>query len=596
MGRECVLLHPWDNKNTSRFNIYLRTCSLVKKEKIRYDNTNPSSLVVKQERKYWIFNIFGNICWYIFATSPSLRSSSVSKVFRITSYLSTLHKKTTLFIRMSAFTALNAQAFRMRSSSFTESSSASSAGLRGARALSRRHNVKIYRCVSLSSSQQQRSTSSWSREESSNTSTTSGRQQLVEVLQKSTRNSKKRGSGVIVGVRNSSNSRNYYSLTNNENDHSSTSSSEERKKVYTPQKNWWGTGSYTNSVFSKKVVTRAATNNFSAYASSDNNNNSNNEIFKGNAFLNLFLGPPLKILGALWKRLAKPLQDFGFGRTRIVEGGVGLFIVGGVMLGALITGWIVGIFNNARKNSYQAFIEFPLACGIQVGTNVRIRGVKAGTVLSVQPALDKVTVLVEMDDKKVPIPRNSTIDANQSGLIAETIIDITPKLPIPQAQWGPLDAGCEGEGVVVCDRGRIQGRPGVSMDDLVGICTRLAREMEQQDGIRKMFQVTDGAQDLMQVLEPLLTEAALIARDLRPMMQGVKDQGTLETIELLAGHASATVQDIRELRQTILTEENQDMLRQSISTLTKTLQHVEKVSGDISSVSGDRALEPTCDT
>ena len=246
---------------------------------------------------------------------------------------------------------------------------------------------------------------------------------------------RKRGSGVIVGVRNSSNSRNYYSLTNNENDHSSTSSSEERKKVYTPQKNWWGTGSYTNSVFSKKVVTRAATNNFSAYASSDNNNNnnSNNEIFKGNAFLNLFLGPPLKILGALWKRLAKPLQDFGFGRTRIVEGGVGLFIVGGVMLGALITGWIVGIFNNARKNSYQAFIEFPLACGIQVGTNVRIRGVKAGTVLSVQPALDKVTVLVEMDDKKVPIPRNSTIDANQSGLIAETIIDITPKLPIPQA-------------------------------------------------------------------------------------------------------------------------------------------------------------------
>ncbi len=477
----------------------------------------------------------------------------------------------------------------MRSSSFTESSSASSAGLRGARALSTKHNVKIYRCVSLSSSQQQRSTSSWSREESSNTSTTSGRQQLVEVLQKSTRNSKKRGSGVIVGVRNSSNSRNYYSLTNNENDHSSTSSSEERKKVYTPQKNWWGTGSYTNSVFSKKVVTRAATNNFSAYASSDNNNNnnSNNEIFKGNAFLNLFLGPPLKILGALWKRLAKPLQDFGFGRTRIVEGGVGLFIVGGVMLGALITGWIVGIFNNARKNSYQAFIEFPLACGIQVGTNVRIRGVKAGTVLSVQPALDKVTVLVEMDDKKVPIPRNSTIDANQSGLIAETIIDITPKLPIPQAQWGPLDAGCEGEGVVVCDRGRIQGRPGVSMDDLVGICTRLAREMEQQDGIRKMFQVTDGAQDLMQVLEPLLTEAALIARDLRPMMQGVKDQGTLETIELLAGHASATVQDIRELRQTILTEENQDMLRQSISTLTKTLQHVEKVSGDISSVSGD---------
>ena len=495
----------------------------------------------------------------------------------------------------------------MRSSSFSESSSCSSSlrgGGRGAttrtRAFSTRRDdttsTKIFRrrCVSLSSF-------SRSKRESGRRQQQQQQQQLVEALQQqhqrrnNNTTTKSRGSGVIVGVRNdnsSDSSLNYYSLnSSNENDQTS-SNREERKKTAAAQrhgkKNWWGTGSYTNSVFSKKVVTRATTNNFSAYAASDeNNNNNNNDIFKGSAAFNLFLGPPMKIFGALWNRLAKPLQDFGFGRTRIMEGGVGLFIVGGALLGALIAGWIVGIFNNARKNSYQAFIEFPLACGIQCGTNVRIRGVKAGTVLSVQPALDKVTVLVEMDDKKVPIPRNSTIDANQSGLIAETIIDITPKLPIPQAQWGPLDAGCEGEGVIVCDRGRIEGRPGVSMDDLVGICTRLAKEMEQQDGIRKMFQVTDGAQDLMQVLEPLLTEAALIARELRPMMQGVKDQGTLETIELLAGHASATVQDIRELRQTILTEENQDMLRQSISTLTKTLQHVEKVSGDISSVSGD---------
>ena len=41
----------------------------------------------------------------------------------------------------------------------------------------------------------------------------------------------------------------------------------------------------------------------------------------------------MKIFGALWNRLAKPLQDFGFGRTRIMEGGVGLFIVGGATVG-----------------------------------------------------------------------------------------------------------------------------------------------------------------------------------------------------------------------------------------------------------------------
>ena len=30
------------------------------------------------------------------------------------------------------------------------------------------------------------------------------------------------------------------------------------------------------------------------------------------------------------------------------------------------------------------------------------------------------------------IPRNSNIEANQSGLIAEPLIDITPQLPIPE--------------------------------------------------------------------------------------------------------------------------------------------------------------------
>lgn len=296
---------------------------------------------------------------------------------------------------------------------------------------------------------------------------------------------------------------------------------------------------------------------------------------------------PQSLLLTLVRRLVKPLQDFGFGRTRLWEGGVGLFIISGVALTFIIWGWIQGLLSFARKNSYQAFIEFPVACGIQVGTNVRIRGVKAGSVLSVQPSLEKVEVLVEMDDKNVPIPRNSLIEANQSGLIAETIIDITPTLPIPNAQWGPLDSGCEGEGLIVCDRGKIKGQQGVSMDELVGICTKLAREMERQNGVAQMFATTESAQRLMTTLQPLLREAAQIAQELRPMMQNVNEQGTLDTLETLAGKTSATVEDIRKLKATILTEENQELLRQSISTLTKTLQHIEKVSGDISSVSGD---------
>ena len=75
----------------------------------------------------------------------------------------------------------------------------------------------------------------------------------------------------------------------------------------------------------------------------------------------------MKIFGALWNRLAKPLQDFGFGRTRIMEGGVGLFIVGGALLGALIAGWIVDIFNNGRRTLTKRLLNSHSRVGFNAG-------------------------------------------------------------------------------------------------------------------------------------------------------------------------------------------------------------------------------------
>ena len=48
----------------------------------------------------------------------------------------------------------------------------------------------------------------------------------------------------------------------------------------------------------------------------------------------------------------------------------------------------------------------------------------------------QVNVQVEIKDDKTAIPRNSLIEANQSGLIAESLIDITPQQPIPQYKVG----------------------------------------------------------------------------------------------------------------------------------------------------------------
>ena len=54
-----------------------------------------------------------------------------------------------------------------------------------------------------------------------------------------------------------------------------------------------------------------------------------------------------------------------------------------------------------------------------------------GSALRVQPSLEKVEVECKIIDTATVIPRNSLIEANQSGLIAEPLIDIMPQLPIP---------------------------------------------------------------------------------------------------------------------------------------------------------------------
>ena len=65
-------------------------------------------------------------------------------------------------------------------------------------------------------------------------------------------------------------------------------------------------------------------------------------------------------------------------------------------------------------------------------TGVQIRGVPVGSVIRVQPSLERVDVFCDIKEQATAIPRNSKILANQSGLIAEPLIDITPQTPIPQ--------------------------------------------------------------------------------------------------------------------------------------------------------------------
>ena len=212
--------------------------------------------------------------------------------------------------------------------------------------------------------------------------------------------------------------------------------------------------------------------------------------------------------GVVDSYVLQPLGNFGFGKRSMMEGGVGLFMIAGAFAMALLLSWIKGVGVRSGTSKYQATIEFSQACGITVGTPVRIRGVDIGSVIGVQPSLERIDTIVQISDSRVIIPRNSLIEVNQSGLISETLIDITPLPPMPTPTVGPLDPKCSEEGVIVCDRGRITGQQGVSLDELIANWTKIAKDVDRE-GIDTMFQAMDKFAALAEEAKPLVEKVRL---------------------------------------------------------------------------------------
>ena len=66
----------------------------------------------------------------------------------------------------------------------------------------------------------------------------------------------------------------------------------------------------------------------------------------------------------------------------------------------------------------------------------------------------------------------------------------------------------------MCHAGRIKGQPGVAMDELVYICTKIARQMDTQ-GIDKVFEGMDVITQTIEDARPLLNRAVeLVDEDL----------------------------------------------------------------------------------
>ncbi|KAI3418325.1 MlaD domain-containing protein [Psidium guajava] len=296
----------------------------------------------------------------------------------------------------------------------------------------------------------------------------------------------------------------------------------------------------------------------------------------------------LDVPRTIWRQTLRPLSDYGFGRRSIWEGGVGLFLVSGAVLLALSLAWLRAFQMRSKFRKYFAVFEFAQASGICTGTPVRIRGVTVGEVIRVNPSLRSIEVVVEVDDEKKIIPRNALVEVNQSGLLMETLIDITPRDPIPTPSVGPLHPECDKEGLIICDRQKIEGYQGVSLDALVGIFTRLGREVEEI-GVARSYSLAERVASVIEEAKPLLAKIEAMAEDVQPLLAEVRDSGLLKEVESLTRSLTQISEDLRRVHSSIMTPENTEQIQKSIYTLIFTLKNFESISSDILGFTGDEA-------
>jgi phospholipid/cholesterol/gamma-HCH transport system substrate-binding protein len=163
---------------------------------------------------------------------------------------------------------------------------------------------------------------------------------------------------------------------------------------------------------------------------------------------------------------------FASGRT-FREGSVGLLILLGIGVFGLLFLWLNRF--TAAGRAYKVIVEFANAGGMQKGATVRYRGVKVGTISQVRPGPNAIDVEIEIAKTDLILPRNVVVEANQSGLISESIIDITPKATLPTGVViaKPLDKNCD-PSLIICNGSRLKGQVGISVDELIRSSTELA--------------------------------------------------------------------------------------------------------------------------
>jgi len=202
-------------------------------------------------------------------------------------------------------------------------------------------------------------------------------------------------------------------------------------------------------------------------------------------------------------------------RSRTIrEGSVGLLFLVGI---AAFVGLVLWIRDFSFGNrSYKFVVSFAEVAGMQVGAPVRYRGVTVGKITELQARTNGIDATIEVEPASLLIPRDASIEANQSGLIGQTTVDITPREPVPAyaLSINPLSSECNSE-IVICSQDRLKGEIGVSFNELLRNSTEFTELYTNPEFFQNVNSLTENASKAAGGVAQLTGELTILSRSVR---------------------------------------------------------------------------------
>lgn len=155
------------------------------------------------------------------------------------------------------------------------------------------------------------------------------------------------------------------------------------------------------------------------------------------------------------------------------EGSVGLMLIAGLGVFGAIFLWLKGLAPG--NQTYNIIAQFAQAPGIQPGGVVRYRGIRVGKIAKIEPGVNGVAVVMQMDDPNLIVPKDVAVEISQTGLIGEPVVEITPRTNATinaSSIAKALDTKCD-PNLILCNNAKVDGQIGASFNELLRRATKL---------------------------------------------------------------------------------------------------------------------------